>query len=231
MSILQNLSPQLVTVLKNKMSTGSVLLNENKLTKQFSEKHQFLLQISNVWEGKRKCIFICSANYTGCPQKAERWIFSTLLAKNVIFFTSLDEASSAEENDTKIIKFGWVTLNLCPLLEIQSFSNFAWFLRPMSKALCLGKAFHKVFWGSPLIRGNKRNTDQWSATKHHMELEGFSRHNSSLIGRKNQANVFNDFISRNRHRIRITQPNLIILVSFSSAVDALSNDVKKTKNF
>ena len=31
------------------------------------------------------------------------------------------KASSAEENDTKIIKFGWVILNLCTLLEIQSF--------------------------------------------------------------------------------------------------------------
>ena len=28
------------------------------------------------------------------------------------------------------------------------------------------------------------------------------------------------------HRIKITQPNLMILVSFSSAEDALSNDVK-----
>ena len=42
-----------------------------------------------------------------------------------------------------------------------------------------GKAFHKVFWGSPLIRGNKRNTDQWASTEH----------NSSLIGRKNQVNL------------------------------------------
>ena len=34
-----------------------------------------------------------------------RRIFSTLRAKNVIYLT-LDKASSAEENDTKIIKFG-----------------------------------------------------------------------------------------------------------------------------
>ena len=32
--------------------------------------------------------------------------------------------------------------------------------------------------------------------------------------------------SRNGHRIKITQPNLMILVSFSSGEDALSNDVK-----
>ena len=41
------------------------------------------------------------------------------------FLTSLDITYSAEENDTKIVKFGCVILNLCTLLEKQSFSNFA----------------------------------------------------------------------------------------------------------
>ena len=81
-----------------------------------------------------------------------------------------------------------------------------------------------VFWGSPLIRGNKRTTDQWASTKHGME--GFSLHNSSLVGHQNQAKCENDCISRNGHRIKITLPNLMILVSFSSGEDALSNDVK-----
>ena len=57
-------------------------------------------------------------------------------------------------------------------------------------------------------------------------MEGFSLHNSSLIGRKNQGKFENDSISRNGHGFKITQPNLMILVSFSSAEDALSNDVK-----
>ena len=70
--------------------------------------------------------------YTGCLKKAERRIFSTLRAKSVIFFTSLNKASSTKEHNTKIIKFGWVILVLCPFLETQSYSNFAWFLRPMS---------------------------------------------------------------------------------------------------
>ena len=48
-----------------------------------------------------------------------------------------------------------------------------------------GQGFHKVFWESALIRGNKRTTDQWASTKHRME--GFALHNSSLVGRKNQA--------------------------------------------
>ena len=48
-----------------------------------------------------------TTNYTDCicvPKKAERRIFSTLRARNVIFLTSLDKAASTEENDTKIIK-------------------------------------------------------------------------------------------------------------------------------
>ena len=88
-----------------------------------------------------------------------------------------------------------------------------------------GKDFHKVFCGSPLIRVSFVATDQWASTKHHME--GFSRHNSSLIGRKNQAKFENDCISRNGHRFQTPQPTLMILVSFSFAEDALSNDVKK----
>ena len=56
--------------------------------------------------------------------------------KVLYFFTSIDQTSSAKENDTKIIKFGWVVLILCPFLEIRSFSNFAGFLRPMSEELC-----------------------------------------------------------------------------------------------
>ena len=40
----------------------------------------------------------------------------------------------------------------------------------------------------------------------------------SLMGRKNQAKFEN--------RIKITQPNSMILVSFSSAADALFTDVK-----
>ena len=62
-------------------------------------------------------------------------------------------------------------------------------------------------------------------------MEGFARHNSSLIGRKNQATFENDCISQNGHRIKITQPNLMILVSFSSAEDVLSSNVHKYKNF
>ena len=52
-------------------------------------------------------------------------------------------------------------------------------------------------------------------------MKGHSRHNSLIIGRKNQAKFENDCVSRNGLRIKITQPNSMILVSFSSAEDAL----------
>ena len=62
-------------------------------------------------------------------------------------------------------------------------------------------------------------------------MEGFSPHNASLIGRKNQAKFGNDCISRSGHRFKITQPNLLILISFSFVEDALSNDVKNNDTF
>ena len=64
------------------------------------------------------------------------------------------------------------------------------------------------------------NTDQWASPKHHMK--GHSRYNSSLTGRKFE----NGGVSRNGHRIKLTLPNSMILVSISSAEDALFKDVK-----
>ena len=85
-------------------------------------------------------------------------------------------------------------------------------------------AFPSVFWGIPLNRVSfVLYTDQWASPKHHMK--GHSRHNSSLIGRKNQGKFENDCVLRNSHRIIITQPNSMILVSFSCVEDALFNDV------
>ena len=84
-------------------------------------------------------------------------------------FTSSNQATPAEENDTKIIKFDWVILILWPFVKTQSFSNFAWFSRPMSEGLCWELPFIVVFWGSPLIHVNKRNTVQRDSPKHYNE--------------------------------------------------------------
>ena len=130
-------------------------------------------------------------------QKSGTADFQYLASKKLIFLkTLLDKASSAEENYTKIIKFGWVILILFPFLEIQSFSNFAWFLRPMREEYCVGKSIPHVFWGSPLISVSFVATDQWASPKHFME--GFSRQNSSFSDRKNQAKFENDYIVKIR---------------------------------
>ena len=107
--------------------------------------------------------------------------------------------------------------------------KFRWIFATDERRIVAGQTFHTVFCGSPLIRGNKRNTEQWASTGWHMDC--LSRQNSSLIGPKNPAKFENDCISRSVHRFKITQPNLTILVSFSSAEDVLSNDVKKYEMF
>ena len=144
----------------------------------------------------------------GVPEKAERWIFSTLRDENVKYFTFLDKASSAEENDTLIIKFGRVIWILWPFLEIRSFSNFAGFLQRMSGELWRDKPSIRCFCENPLIRGNTRNTEQWASTGRRMDC--LSQQNSSLIRPKHPAKFENYRISRNGHRIEITQPNLMI---------------------
>ena len=71
------------------------------------------------------------------------------------------------------------------------------------------------------INGHPQNTT----------MKGHSQHNPSLIGRKNQAKFENDCVSTNGHRIKITQSNLMILVSFSSAGVAWFEDVKRYGTF
>ena len=60
-----------------------------------------------------------------------------------------------------------------------------------------GKAFHYGVLWKPIDCVSFVATDQWASPKHLMV--GFSRHNSSLIGRKNQAKFENDCISRGGH--------------------------------
>ena len=144
-------------------------------------------------------------------------------------FTSLNQTSSAEENDIKIITFDWVILILWPFVKTQSFSNFAWFFDRWAKdyvgnglsLLCFGEAHWSV----------STKETRFNGIPQCIIMKGYSRHNFSLIGRKNQAKFDNDRISRNGHRIKTTQPNIMILVSFSSAKDVWSNDVNRYNTF
>ena len=126
-------------------------------------RHKAIEYSRQIIQDHRKRGKASTLTIPGVPKQAERRIFSTLRAKQFhIFF------------------------NLCPLLEIQSFSNFAWFLRPMSEELCQDKAsircFGEAHWSVAMIEtrinGLPQNT-KW--------MEVFSLHNSSRVGRKNQA--------------------------------------------
>ena len=86
-----------------------------------------------------------------------------------------------------------------------------------SLSLCLGGSRWTVFLLLTRINGLPQNTT----------MKGHSQHNPSLIGRKNQAKFEKDCVLTNGHRINITQSNLMILVSFSSAGVAWIEDVKR----
>ena len=125
--------------------------------------------------------------YTGCPPKKWNGWFLVLCKLKVSYLlTSLNKASSAEENDAKIIEFGWVILILCPFLETVSFSNFAWFLRPMSVELYRERPSMWVFWGSPLLSVNKTYTVSRNG---YTMYKGPFPTQSTLIGHKNQAKL------------------------------------------
>ena len=63
----------------------------------------------------RYSLFHPFSQYTGCPPKSGTADFQYPASKKCqVFLTSLNRASYIEENDTKIIEFGWVILILWP---------------------------------------------------------------------------------------------------------------------
>ena len=137
-------------------------------------------------------------------QKKRNGGFSVPCELKVLYlFTSLDQTSSAEENDTKIIKFDWVILILWPFVKTQSFSNFAWFLQTDERRIMLRMAFHCCVLGE--AHWSVSTIETWfNRIPKGIIMKGYSRHNSSLIGCKNRAKFENDRISRNGHRIKTT---------------------------
>ena len=98
------------------------------------------------------------------------------------------------------------------------------------RSIMLGMAFHCCVLGEAHWSVSTKET-RFNGIHQGIKMKGYSRHNSSLIGRKNGAKYENDRISRNGHRIKTTQPNLMTLVSFSSAEDVWSNDVNRYNTF
>ena len=120
------------------------------------------------------------------PQKKAEWqIFSTLRAKSVILLHhKIKHLLQKIIIPRLLIEFGWANLILCPFLEIQSFSYFACFLRPMNVELYQEMPFIHLFTALFLLLTRGING---LPPKPHMK--GHSRHNSSLIGGKKQRNV------------------------------------------
>ena len=94
----------------------------------------------------------------GVQKKVEWQIFIPCKLKVLYLFTLLDKASSAEENDTMIIKFGWVIWIYADFLQYSNFQISLDFCD--ERRIVVGKVYHTALWRSPLIRGNKRNTYQ-----------------------------------------------------------------------
>ena len=92
----------------------------------------------------------------------------------------------------------------------------------MSEELCRENPSIMVFCGSPLIRVSFVATDQWASPKRRI-WKTFP----DTILCSSLAKIKAKFENQIGHRFKNTQPNLMILVSSSSAEDALSNNVNK----
>ena len=112
---------------------------------------------------------------------------------------SSDKTLSSGKNNTKIIWFGSVVLILQQFLETQSFTNFVksvW-------AITAGIVVHKFSLCFVCM-------DQWAFGQQCMEVK---RHYPWLKCHENEEKYDNDYVLRNDHRIKTTQPISMILVS------------------
>ena len=108
-------------------------------------------------------------------------------------FTPLDKASSAEENDTSIIKFCWVILILYDhFLKSGHFQLSLDFSERWTKNCGGTNLPYTVFCGSPLIRGMKRNTEQWASTGQRMDCLQILRSSVPKIQRNLKMTVFQE---------------------------------------
>ena len=124
------------------------------------------------------------------------------------FFTSLDKTFSAEENDTKIVKI-WLGNFEIHFLKIQVIFKFRWIFGTDERRILSGQTIHNVVLWKPIvpcffcchgINGLPQYTI-WKVCPATILRSPVA---------KNRAKFENDRISRNGHRIKITEPNLMI---------------------
>ena len=68
-------------------------------------------------------------------------------------------------------------------------------------------------------------TDQWASGQQCMEVR--KSHYPLLKCHENEEKIDNDFVLRNDHRIKTTQPIAMMSVSFFIEDNVLSNEIKK----
>ena len=127
----------------------------------------FINLFSSLWLHSKNpfCIYVFVCSYTGCPKKADQQIPYDL--KVWYSFSSWNKASFAEENDTKIIEFGWIILILCPFFNTVIFT-FRLIFATDDRRIVSGMAFHMAFLGKPIDpchqnKRCKRKTGIWKA--------------------------------------------------------------------
>ena len=127
---------------------------------------------------------------------------------------------SSEKNDTKIIWFGSVVLILQPFLKTQSFTNFVKSARAIyGRYSCLYMSIRSLF---VLFALGFRATMYGGQKSHYPRLK--CHENEEKI-------IENDYVLRNYHRIKTTQPISMILVSSFTEDNVLSDGEKKKSIF
>ena len=178
---------------------------------------EMLGSLANHNNYARESWILRSFYYTGCPSKSGTLDFRyfDIRKYSIFWFHQIKHCLLKKKNDTKIIWFGSVVLILQPFLETQSITN----LRELFRA---GMAVHKFslcFVRTDLL--GVRATMYGSQKSHYPCLK---------MSREWREN-WQWSCLRNYHRIKTTQPISMILVSFFSEDNVLSDGKKKKAIF
>ena len=103
--------------------------------------------------------------------------------------------------------------------------QFHWLLWATDRRIMSRMAFLCVVVKNPIDRCKQKKRAPIGFSRN-ITMKGDSWHKERLATCQIRVKFENDHLSRNWHKIRITQPNLMIEVSFFSAKDALSNGMK-----
>ena len=160
-----------------------------------------------------KAIWQCYVLYRVSPQKSGTLDFCYFdIRKYSIFKISSDKTLSSEKNDTKII--GWVVLIPWSFLKTVIFNFLFILVTFQSGVMAFLTSIHCCLEAHWSVQ-TKQRENLWTATC-------IPTVNSSCRFTK----FLNDCVSRNGCRINTTDPNQMILVTFFSEDNVLSDEIK-----